>query len=82
MVSHGITNFPVTIRNEKRNSDFLMAVVDPRRTETAQLANIHLALWPGTDALLFKATPCTQDSIVIFENHFQGLAGSWFVIHY
>ena len=55
MVSHGITNFPVTIRNKKKNPDFLMAVVDPRRTETAQLANIHLALRPGTDALLFKA---------------------------
>jgi anaerobic selenocysteine-containing dehydrogenase len=31
-----------------------MAVVDPRVTETAQLADIHLRLRPGTDALLFK----------------------------
>ena len=32
-----------------------MAVVDPRKTETAKLADIHLQLRPGTDALLFKA---------------------------
>jgi len=30
-------------------------VVDPRRSETAELADIHLALAPGADALLIKA---------------------------
>jgi len=30
-----------------------VVVVDPRRTETAEFADLHLALQPGTDTLLF-----------------------------
>lgn len=30
-------------------------VVDPRRTQTAAMADLHLALWPGTDITLFHA---------------------------
>ncbi|MGZ3567534.1 MAG: molybdopterin-dependent oxidoreductase, partial [Thermodesulfobacteriota bacterium] len=55
MVSHDIPNAPVVLRNKKKESGFLVAVVDPRVTETARLADIHLRLRPGTDALLFKA---------------------------
>jgi len=55
VVSHDIPNAPVALRNKKKEPGFLMAVVDPRVTETAQLADIHLRLRPGTDALLFKA---------------------------
>ena len=55
MVSHDIPNAPVVLRNKKKDPGFLMAVVDPRVTETAKLADIHLRLRPGTDALLFKA---------------------------
>ncbi len=55
MVSHDIPNAPVVLRNKKKEPGFLMATVDPRVTETAKLADIHLRLRPGTDALLFKA---------------------------
>ena len=55
MVSHDIPNAPVALRNKKKEPGSLMAVVDPRVTETAKLADIHLRLRPGTDALLFKA---------------------------
>jgi anaerobic selenocysteine-containing dehydrogenase len=55
MVSHDIPNAPVVLRNKKKEPGFLMAVVDPRVSETAKLADIHLRLRPGTDALLFKA---------------------------
>jgi len=55
MVSHDIPNAPAALRNKKKEPGFLMAVVDPRVTETAKLADIHLRLRPGTDALLFKA---------------------------
>src|SRR5512139_2817393 len=55
MVSHDIPNAPVVLRNKKKDPGFLLAVVDPRVTETAKLADIHLRLKPGTDALLFKA---------------------------
>lgn len=33
----------------------LLVVIDPRRSETAEQADIHLALRPGTDALLTRA---------------------------
>ena len=55
MVSHDIPNAPIALRNKKKEPGFLLAVVDPRVTETARLADIHLRLRPGTDALLFKA---------------------------
>jgi len=55
MVSHDVPNAPVVLRKKKKDPGFLLAVVDPRVTETAKLADIHLRLRPGTDALLFKA---------------------------
>ncbi len=38
-----------------RNPDRRMIVIDPRRTEVADLADLHLALRPGTDAFLLGA---------------------------
>jgi anaerobic selenocysteine-containing dehydrogenase len=38
-----------------KNPDQLLVVVDPRISETARIAGIHLALRPGTDALLIKS---------------------------
>jgi anaerobic selenocysteine-containing dehydrogenase len=55
MVSNRFPKAPLVIREKKREPGFLMAVVDPRESETAKLADIHLRLRPGTDALLFKA---------------------------
>ena len=55
MVSHDIPNAPLVLKDKKKNRDCIIAVVDPRITETAKLADIHLQLRPGTDALLFKA---------------------------
>ena len=38
-----------------------LIVVDPRRTETAELADIHLAVRPGTDAwLLARSSSCSS----------------------
>jgi anaerobic selenocysteine-containing dehydrogenase len=55
MVSHDIPRAPVVLRNKKTGAGFKLAVVDPRVSETAKLADIHLRLKPGTDALLLKA---------------------------
>ena len=55
MVSNRFPRAPLMIRNKKKEPRFLLAVVDPRKTETARLADIHLQLRPGTDALLLKA---------------------------
>jgi anaerobic selenocysteine-containing dehydrogenase len=51
-------NFPQARRiltRISKNPEQLLVVVDPRLSETARIANIHLALRPGTDALLFKS---------------------------
>jgi assimilatory nitrate reductase catalytic subunit len=56
-----------------------MIVVDPRRTDTANLADLHLPILPGTDVVLFNAMLHTmvwegwldQDFIA---NHTQGFA--------
>ncbi len=37
-----------------KNPDMKIIVVDPRRTDTAQLADLHLAILPGTDVALFN----------------------------
>jgi len=37
-----------------KNPDMKIVVVDPRRTDTAQLADLHLAIQPGTDVALFN----------------------------
>lgn len=49
---------PQARRHLKRISEDpnkLLVVIDPRRSETAERANIHLAIRPGTDALLTRA---------------------------
>lgn len=48
--AHGIPNARETLKSIKK-----IAVIDPRRTETAKLADIHLQLRPGTDAFLLTA---------------------------
>ncbi len=43
------------LRAFSRNPGKILVVVDPRRSETARLADIHLPIRPGTDALLTKS---------------------------
>ena len=42
-------------RIEQHNPDLKLIVVDPRRTDTACAADLHLAILPGTDVALFNA---------------------------
>lgn len=53
--SHGIPNARDTLRELKKDSGRTLVVIDPRRTETARQADIHLQLRPGTDAFLMSA---------------------------
>ncbi|TSA50275.1 MAG: nitrate reductase [Nitrosomonadales bacterium] len=39
---------------KQRNAALKIVVVDPRRTDTAQCADLHLAIQPGTDVALFN----------------------------
>lgn len=53
--AHGIRNARQTVNQITKDPSRTMIVVDPRRTETAKLADIHLQLRPGTDAYLLSA---------------------------
>ena len=53
--SHGIPRARVTLREIAKDPARKMIVIDPRRTETADLADIHLQVKPGTDAWLLGA---------------------------
>jgi anaerobic selenocysteine-containing dehydrogenase len=53
--SHGIPSARDTLRALRRDASRTMVVVDPRRTETAEQADVHLQLRPGTDAYLLAA---------------------------
>lgn len=50
---------PVVFRRieeaKARNPQLKIIVVDPRRTDTAAMADLHLALKPGSDAVLYSA---------------------------
>ncbi len=55
MESHQMPRAPKVLKEISKDPDRLLVVVDPRKSETAGIADIHLALRPGTDALLMKA---------------------------
>ncbi|CAL93564.1 nitrate reductase [Azoarcus olearius] len=40
---------------KRANPDLFITVIDPRRTETAEFADLHLQIAPGTDVLLYNA---------------------------
>ncbi len=55
MQSHQMPRAPITLKAFSKDPDRHLVAVDPRRSETANIADIHLAVRPGTDALLAKA---------------------------
>lgn len=55
MQSHQMPRAPLVLKGFSKDPERLLVVIDPRRSETAAIADIHLAVRPGTDALLAKA---------------------------
>ncbi len=53
--SHGLPRARHTLREIAKDPARTLIVVDPRRSETAELADIHLQVKPGTDAWLLAA---------------------------
>ncbi len=53
--SHSIPRARVTLKEISKDPARTLIVIDPRRTETAELADIHLQVRPGTDAFLLSA---------------------------
>jgi anaerobic selenocysteine-containing dehydrogenase len=53
--SHGIPRARVTLKEIAKDPKRSLIVIDPRRTETAELADLHLQVKPGADAWLLAA---------------------------
>ena len=69
MQSHQMPRAPLVLKGFSQDPDRILVSVDPRRSETAAIADIHLALRPGTDALLVKAM-----TALILDNGWQNQA--------
>ncbi len=54
-LSHGIPHARTTLKAIANDPARSMVVIDPRRTETAELADFHLQVRPGRDAWLLAA---------------------------
>jgi anaerobic selenocysteine-containing dehydrogenase len=53
--SHGIARARTVLKEIANDPQRSMIVIDPRRSETAELADIHLQVRPGTDAFCLAA---------------------------
>ena len=53
--SHGMPQTRRFLKALSEDPNRILVIVDPRPSETAKYADIHLALTPGSDALLLKA---------------------------
>jgi anaerobic selenocysteine-containing dehydrogenase len=53
--SHGLPRARVTLRELSRDPERCLIVIDPRRSETAELADLHLQVKPAGDAWLLAA---------------------------
>ncbi len=76
--SHGIPRARITVREIARDPERTLIVIDPKRTETADLADIHLAVRPGSDAWLLAGMVATliQEDLVDHDwltEHAEGL---------
>jgi anaerobic selenocysteine-containing dehydrogenase len=54
-MSHQMAQARRRLKEFSEDPDKLLVVIDPRKTETAQRADIHLPIRPGTDALFTRA---------------------------
>ncbi len=53
--SHGFPHARITLREIAADPRRALIVIDPRRSETAELADVHLQVKPGTDAFCLAA---------------------------
>ena len=72
--SHSIPRARVTLKAIAKDPGRTMIVIDPRRTETAEMADIHLQVKPGTDAWLLAAL----GAVLVEEDR---LARDWLSAH-
>ena len=77
--SHGFGTARTVLKAIANDPDRSMVVIDPRRSETAALADFHLQVQPGTDAFCLSAMAAVivQERIVdrsFVERHVSGFA--------
>jgi len=82
MQSHQMPRAPVVLKAFSKDPDRVLVVVDPRKSETAAIADIHLPVRPGTDALLAK----TMIALILQEgwqnqDYLDGYVHGWGRIH-
>ena len=67
--SHGFARTRAILREIQNDPNRAMIVIDPRRSETAAMADIHLAVKPGTDAWCLSAMAAilVQEKLVAHE---------------
>lgn len=53
--SHSFPHARITLKEIEHDPNRSLVVIDPRRTETAEMADFHLGLRPGTDAWCLAA---------------------------
>jgi anaerobic selenocysteine-containing dehydrogenase len=76
-MAHGFPHARPTLKAIAADPDRALIVIDPRRTETAELADIHLRVRPGGDAFLLSAmlAVLVQEDLLdhaFLEQHAQG----------
>ena len=72
--SHSFPHARLTLRNIAKDPARSLIVIDPRRTETAELAEFHLQVSPGRDAWLLAAM-----GAILVEEHL--IDGPWLRAH-
>jgi anaerobic selenocysteine-containing dehydrogenase len=72
--SHGFARSRVVLKEIQKDPNRTLIVIDPRRTETAAMADIHLAVRPGTDAWCLAG----MIAVLIQENL---VASDWLAAH-
>src|ERR1700741_4256096 len=78
-IAHGFPNARDQLNQIRKDPNRKLIVIDPRRTETAEMADLHLAVRPGADAFLLGAILATlvkHDALDhdFLESHTEGLA--------
>ena len=68
--SHGIAQARATLKEIAKDPNRTLIVIDPARTESADLADIHLAVKPASDAWLLAALTAVMAEENLFDNNF------------
>ncbi len=69
-LAHGFTNARHQLNAIRKDPERHLVVVDPRRSETAELADLHLQVRPGADAFLLGALLATLQRRGAFDEDF------------